>query len=116
MPDEPGLRDKAREAILQGSLPRDPADAVWGGLSRGTTCAACEQPILPQATELELEYVRQDDIARKVTYHLHPRCFAAWEFERTKTGRSHPARDEEPSHPHDDRLGAAGLGVPEPAA
>jgi len=36
-------------------------------------------------SEFEIEFA-QAGSNRAVTLHLHVRCFAAWEFERTKAG------------------------------
>jgi hypothetical protein len=39
--------------------------------------------------ELEAEF-RQDGVAPEVhKYHLHPRCYAAWELERTQDRIEH---------------------------
>jgi hypothetical protein len=35
--------------------------------------------------EYEVEFVRADGLGRD-KYHLHLRCFAVWELERTKDG------------------------------
>ena len=59
MPDEPRLREQAREAIKGGRLPRQAPDRTWGGPG--------VNPGLDK-------------------FHVHIRCFAAWEFERNKPG------------------------------
>ncbi|MBX5463245.1 MAG: hypothetical protein IRZ28_19415 [Steroidobacteraceae bacterium] len=36
----------------------------------------------PEEVEFELEFGVLEEQARERTYHVHVRCFAAWEFER----------------------------------
>jgi hypothetical protein len=36
--------------------------------------------------ELEAEFKLDDEVLGLDKYHLHPRCFTAWEFERTQGG------------------------------
>ena len=57
MPDEPRLREQARAAIQSCKLPSRSPDRTWGG----------DNPGLDK-------------------FHVHVRCFAAWEFERNKPG------------------------------
>jgi hypothetical protein len=93
MPDELILRDKAREAIRSGKLPAKKPDRTFGGPSSGAVCALCGDAIPRQQAELEIEFDSYGVMPGSAHYHLHPRCFAAWEFERTKvegTGQSHP--------------------------
>jgi len=85
MPDEPFLRVCAREAILAGRLPTRPADGTSGSQGRGATCAVCQEKIPESELEMETEF-RRDGQAPEV-FHFHIRCFAAWEFERTKVPR-----------------------------
>jgi hypothetical protein len=33
--------------------------------------------------ELQLQFVRDSDSLSIVVFHLHPRCYAAWELERS---------------------------------
>jgi hypothetical protein len=83
MPDEPLLREKAREALRSGKLPTAQASHTYGGRASGTTtCAVCWQTIARDETELDAEFDRSG--MSPDVYHFHPRCFAAWEFERTK--------------------------------
>jgi len=103
MPDEPVLREKAREAILSGRLPTGQSSRTFSCRSAGATCTVCGEPVPRGETEFELEFrddpapegkslremLDQLDGRPKVRrYHLHHRCFAAWEFERTKVGRA----------------------------
>ena len=84
MPDEPMLREKARAAIQSGKLPRAKPDRTFGGAGSNMLCPVCEQSVTPDQREIELEYNRHGTNPGLDRYYLHPRCFAAWEFERTK--------------------------------
>jgi hypothetical protein len=45
MPDEPIIREKAREAILSGRLPAAKPSRMVYGHSAGATCAVCGYPV-----------------------------------------------------------------------
>jgi hypothetical protein len=76
MADEPLLREKAREAIRAGTLPSRRPDATLGGPGFGGACALCGE--LLRRNEMELA-------ARPGTsYHFHPLCYLAWEFQRAE--------------------------------
>jgi hypothetical protein len=79
--DESALRDKAREAIQNGKLPTRRPDGTMGGPGCGEACAICGDLLRRTQMELEAPEVHK--------YHLHPRCYAAWEFERTKDVTAH---------------------------
>ena len=85
MPDEAILREKARVVIQNGKLPSRPPDRTWGGPGVGATCTVCELPVTTQEMEFEIQFARdakQGLEAGLDKYHVHIRCFAAWEFER----------------------------------
>jgi hypothetical protein len=82
MPDEAILREKAREAIRSGKLPTTPASRTFGGPGGDHVCSVCGLPIERDQMELDVEFDRPG--LRPDLHHFHPRCFAAWEFERTK--------------------------------
>lgn len=86
MPDEPILREKARAVVQAGKLPARTPDRVWGGRGGGTQCTVCELPVTPEQTEFEIEFVQESDATYSYAekFHLHIRCFAAWEFERRR--------------------------------
>ena len=101
MPDEPILREKAREAILSGRLPAAKPNRTFGGPSAGATCAVCGDPVQRAEMEFELEFRTSPwpygkslrDTLKRLSVrpevrrcHLHHRCFVAWEFERTQVG------------------------------
>ena len=79
MPDEPILREKARAAVQKGKLPGRRPDRICGGSSVVDPCAICELPVNEMDFEMEFEYSGGSS-----KFHIHARCFAAWEFERGK--------------------------------
>ena len=81
MPDEEALRAKARAAVRQGKLPARSADRVWGGPGVGAPCEICGLPITKSEKEFQIEF-EQDGGGGLDKFHVHIRCFAAWEFER----------------------------------
>jgi hypothetical protein len=82
MSDEETLREKAREAIEAGKLPSRRPERMWGGPGAGAHCRICDKLVEPDEVEFELEFMRDDESRGKDNYHVHLRCFAAWEFER----------------------------------
>jgi hypothetical protein len=89
MPDEQVLRAKARKAIESGNLPNRRPDRTWGGPGVGAECAVCDEPVTQQQTEFEIEFAHGGDNPGLDKFHIHIRCFAAWEFERRR-GRDAP--------------------------
>jgi hypothetical protein len=75
------LRDRAREAIKSGRLPSGKPARTLGGLGSGRSCALCGTLLLPTQMEIEIEVDLYGSMQGLDKYHLHPRCFAAWEFE-----------------------------------
>ena len=86
MPDERLLRVKARAAVESGKLPLRRPDRSWGVPGVGTTCAVCDEPVTKGQSEIEIHFVRDGDNPGLDRFHLHMRCFAAWEFERRQDG------------------------------
>jgi hypothetical protein len=84
MPDEAILREKARKAIQSGRMPRHPPDRTWGGPGVGAACAVCEKPVTKAELEFEIQFARDGSDPVLDRFHVHLRCFAAWEFERSK--------------------------------
>jgi hypothetical protein len=58
MPDEPSLREKAREAISNGGLPRQRPNRMFGGAGTGGPCALCGESIPQTGAEIEIEFNR----------------------------------------------------------
>jgi len=90
MPDDLILQAKAREAIQNGKLPMRSPDSTMGGPGCGEACAICGETLRRTQMELEAEFRQDGEIPELHKYHLHPRCFAAWEFERSKGGDASP--------------------------
>jgi hypothetical protein len=85
MPDETVIREFARHAIRSGKLPRRDPACTWAGPGVGWLCTICEKLITREQVEYVVEFARdRENPGRRA--HLHLRCFAAWEFERTKSG------------------------------
>ncbi len=89
MPNEIILRAKAREAIRTGKLPSRRADRTWGGPGVGAPCTVCGEAVTKDQLEFEVQFARDGDNPGPDKFHVHVRCFAAWEFERERDGRAH---------------------------
>jgi hypothetical protein len=48
----------------------------------------CELPVSAEQIEMQVEFLRDHEAELPEVFHVHSRCFAAWELERT-TGGSH---------------------------
>ncbi len=79
--DDSILRGKAREAIENGKLPARSPDRIMGGPGCGEVCALCGETLRRTQIELEAEFKQDGDMPALHKYHLHPRCFMAWESE-----------------------------------
>jgi hypothetical protein len=84
MPDESRLRAQARAAVRDGKLPARAPDHTWGGPGIGAPCAVCDVPVAVEEMEFEIDFVLEGGAPGLDKYHVHIRCFAAWELERTK--------------------------------
>jgi len=84
MPDEPRLREQARRAVQNGKLPARRPDRTWGGPGVGAECAVCEKRVTKDEMEFEIEFAHDGANPGLDKFHVHVRCFAAWEFERNK--------------------------------
>ena len=89
MSDETVRRAKAREVIRAGKLPNRPPDITWGGPGVGAPCPVCDEPITKGRLEFEVEFARDRDNPGLDKFHIHVRCFAAWELERRQDGPPH---------------------------
>ena len=58
MSDSSTLRQKAREAIQTGRLPKRQPEHVWGGAGAGACCAICVKFTTPSSIEFELDFVQ----------------------------------------------------------
>ena len=84
MPDEAILREKARAVIRNGKLPARRPDRTWGGPGVGALCSVCELPVKKDELEFEIQFAHDGDNPGLDKFHVHIRCFAAWELERAK--------------------------------
>ena len=82
------LREKARHAIQTGRVPSIRPNRTLGGLGNGRICAVCDELITLTQMEREVEYRQKGSESNLIWYHFHPRCFVAWEFERTEVDRA----------------------------
>jgi hypothetical protein len=82
MPDEPRLREQAKAVIQSGKLPSRSPDRTWGGPGVGAPCSVCERPVTKEEMEFEIQFARDSDNPELDKFHVHIRCYAAWEFER----------------------------------
>jgi len=72
---------------------------MFGGSGSGAGCTVCGESVRADQMEIDIDFGDQgsaDQTLRSALerlhakpevierYHLHTRCFAAWEFERTK--------------------------------
>jgi hypothetical protein len=83
MPDESILREKARAAVQNGKIPARRPDRTWGGPGVGAACAVCERPVKRDELEFEIQFEHDGANPGLDKFHVHIRCFAAWEFERS---------------------------------
>jgi hypothetical protein len=81
MSDKPVLRDLAQRVLRTGTLPARRPDGMWGGPGTGRECTICGDPVKPDETEFEAEFIDAAE-NRASLYHLHVHCFAAWDAER----------------------------------
>jgi hypothetical protein len=82
MSDESLLREKARAAIQTGKLPSRTPTRTWGGPGVNAPCEICGIAVTADQMEFEIQFARDGDNPGLDKFHVHIRCFAAWEFER----------------------------------
>ena len=75
---------RAARYCRNGTLPRRGPARIWAGPSVGALCTVCEKPIVRDQLEYEVEFPPDSGNPGLDKFHFHLRCFAAWEFERTK--------------------------------
>jgi hypothetical protein len=83
VPDETILRAKARELIRAGKLPDRRPDRSWGGPGVGAPCVVCGEAVTKDQLEFEIQFAHDGGNPGLDKFHIHVRCYAAWEFERT---------------------------------
>jgi hypothetical protein len=82
-PTEPELRKLVREALHAGKLPRREPDYTWGGNGCGATCTICQELVRADQVEYEVQFAHDGSRRGMDQFHMHFRCFAVWERERT---------------------------------
>jgi hypothetical protein len=68
--------------MRNGKIPSRQPDRTWGGPGVGAACSVCDLPIGKDQLEFEIQFVHDGKEPGLDKYHVHVRCFAAWEFER----------------------------------
>lgn len=91
MPDEPALREYARQALQQRKIPNRAPDRVWGGPGVGASCTICDKPVHKDEMEFEVQFSVDGGSPHFAVYHIHVRCFSAWELVRSKLDGDPPA-------------------------
>lgn len=94
--DDAALREKAREVVRAGRLPNRRPDRTWGGSGGGADCTICGTPVKSDELEFEIEFAGSRKGSVADTYHVHIRCFRAWEFERNNAGSPPPVSSAYP--------------------
>jgi hypothetical protein len=67
-------------------MPARKPDRTWGGPGGGGECAVCGESVTKQHMEFEVQFQKDGTQTDFDNYHVHIRCFAAWEFERRGDG------------------------------
>jgi hypothetical protein len=83
MDDERSLRRRARAKIDRAEIPNRSPIRLWGGPPGSVTCAICDRPLPHSELAVTVLFEPLTLDVRGEVYHLHLRCFAAWEFERS---------------------------------
>ena len=91
--DERTLREKARAVVREGKLPGRRPNRTWGGLGVGALCSVCMLSISTCEMEVEIQFARLGGPPGLDTFHVHMRCFAAWELERMGLSTDDPDTD-----------------------
>jgi hypothetical protein len=105
MSDDDVLRERSHELIQAGKLPNRPPKRTWGGSGVGADCTICNVTVKRDELEYEIEFARDGNDDTVDTYHVHIRCFAAWQRERHNledvggAGSSGDQRDRLPVSP-----------------
>jgi hypothetical protein len=76
------LSEKVRSALRAGKIPNRTPDRTSRGPEVGAKCPICDLPFTVEDL-VEVDFAHEGDTGVE-SYHLHLRCYAAWEFERRK--------------------------------
>ena len=80
--DDAKLWDLARHKLRRGALPRNAQIRTWGGPGVGLPCSLCDQTIVVDDNELELQFENESAVRQLSAARFHSRCFAIWELSR----------------------------------
>jgi hypothetical protein len=78
------LSEKVWSALQAGKIPNRTPDRTSRGPEVGAKCPICDLPFTVEDL-VEVQFAHEGDTGVE-SYHLHLRCYAAWEFERRKDG------------------------------
>jgi hypothetical protein len=95
MIDDEALQKHALEAIQARRLPNRPPSRIWGGNGFWMHCAICGNLVISDELGYELQFSEGDDGPSPAEYHVHVRCFAAWDQERRRQGGPDPLSADE---------------------
>ena len=84
MLEQEQIRELARQAVQSGVMPRSVPESAMRGPGFGVRCTLCREPITINQVDHELHFRLPNAVAPLSRFHLHLRCVAAWEMERTK--------------------------------
>jgi hypothetical protein len=76
------LSEKVWSALQAGKIPNRTPDRTSRGPAVGAKCPICDLPFTVEDL-VEVQFAHEGDTGME-SYHLHLRCYAAWEFERRK--------------------------------
>jgi hypothetical protein len=71
-----------KRSVWASCLPNPPGFGAVSGV--GAVCAICHRPASRNQIEIAIEFARTGPVPGLDKYHLHLRCFAAWELERSQ--------------------------------
>jgi hypothetical protein len=97
MIDDDALREHVRQAIQAGKLPNRDPSRIWGGNGFWMPCAVCGNLVISDELGYELQFAEGEGIPAPVEYHVHVRCFTAWDQERRR--RDGRAEESDPLLP-----------------
>jgi hypothetical protein len=60
-------------------VPAEAPTRTWGGPGVGAPCSVCDLPVTKDEKEFKIQF-EQDGGGGLDKFHVHIRCFAAWEF------------------------------------
>ena len=82
------MQKPEKQSALESCHP-DAPDRTWGGPGVGAPCSVCGEPIKRDQLELETQFAHDGSNPGLDKFHIHVRCFAAWELERRQDGAPH---------------------------